>query len=77
MTERRPRAQMPAYVKALVAMMFGILAGGRQSWAGDMRPAPPTWRTPIGRLTPAFDRYVSRRSVQLFHLRSGKPPRDR
>lgn len=28
MTERRPRAQMPAFVKALVAMMFGILAGG-------------------------------------------------
>ena len=28
MTERRPRPQMPAFVKALVAMMFGILAGG-------------------------------------------------
>lgn len=28
MTERRPRSQMPAFVKALVAMMFGILAGG-------------------------------------------------
>ena len=28
MTERRHRAQMPAFVKALVAMMFGILAGG-------------------------------------------------
>ena len=28
MTERRPRAQLPAFVKALVAMMFGILAGG-------------------------------------------------
>ncbi|MDE2726805.1 MAG: hypothetical protein OXI19_02195 [Gemmatimonadota bacterium] len=28
MTERRSRPQMPAFVKALVAMMFGILAGG-------------------------------------------------
>lgn len=28
MTARRSRPQMPAFVKALVAMMFGILAGG-------------------------------------------------
>ena len=28
MTERRSRPHMPAFVKALVAMMFGILAGG-------------------------------------------------
>lgn len=28
MTERRPRAQMPGFVKALIVMMLGILAGG-------------------------------------------------
>lgn len=27
MAELRPRPRMPAFVKALVAMMFGILAG--------------------------------------------------
>ena len=44
MTDRRPRAQMPAFVKALVAMMFGILAGGAFNFMlGDQSADTPAF----------------------------------
>ena len=113
MTERRPRPQMPAFVKALVAMMFGILAGGAFNFMlGDQGADTPAFaiyggvagardlrysgqasitekvtagdhelatlgRRPWAGDHQSADGYLSRRSVQLFHLWSGNPPRDR
>ena len=66
MTERRPRAQMPAFVKALVAMMFGILAGGAFNFMlGDQ-----------GADTPAFAIYGGALALVIYlvqaRLRSRK-----
>ncbi len=66
MTERRPRAQMPAFVKALVAMMFGILAGGAFNFLlGDQ-----------GADTPAFAIYGGALALVIYivqaRLRSRK-----
>ena len=66
MTERRPRAQMPAFVKALVAMMFGILAGGAFNFIlGDQ-----------GADTPAFAIYGGALALVIYlvqaRLRSRK-----
>ena len=56
MTERRPRAQMPAYVRALVALMFGILAGGAFNFLlGDQ-----------GADTPAFAIYGGALALAIF-----------
>ena len=65
MTERRPRPQMPAFVKALVAMMFGILAGGAFNFMlGDQGADTPAFAIYGGVLAlviyvvfrPGFDR---------------------
>lgn len=66
MTNRRPRAQMPAFVKALVAMMFGILAGGAFNFMlGDQ-----------GADTPAFAIYGGALALVIYivqaRLRSRK-----
>ncbi len=66
MTDRRPRAQMPAFVKALVAMMFGILAGGAFNFMlGDQ-----------GADTPAFAIYGGALALVIYlvqaRLRSRK-----
>ncbi|MDD9948099.1 MAG: hypothetical protein OXU48_01040 [candidate division Zixibacteria bacterium] len=66
MTERRPRPQMPAFVKALVAMMFGILAGGAFNFMlGDQ-----------GADTPAFAIYGGALALVIYivqaRLRSRK-----
>ncbi|MXY96937.1 MAG: hypothetical protein F4Z29_04125 [Gemmatimonadetes bacterium] len=61
MTARRPRPQMPAFVKALVAMMFGILAGGAINFMlGDQ-----------GADTPAFAIYggVLAFAIYIVHAR--------
>ena len=60
MTERRPRAQMPAFVKALVAMMFGILAGGAFNFIlGDQ-----------GTDTPAFAIYGGALALVIYVIQA-------
>lgn len=60
MTERRPRAQMPAFVKALVAMMFGILAGGAFNFMlGDQ-----------GADTPAFAIYGGALALVIYIIQA-------
>jgi len=65
-TASRPRPQMPAFVKALVAMMFGILAGGAFNFMlGDQ-----------GADTPAFAIYGGALALVIYivqaRLRSRK-----
>lgn len=60
MTDRRPRAQMPAFVKALVAMMFGILAGGTFNFIlGDQ-----------GADTPAFAIYGGALALVIYVIQA-------
>ena len=60
MTERRPRPQMPAFVKALVAMMFGILAGGAFNFMlGDQ-----------GADTPAFAIYGGALALVIYVIQA-------
>ena len=60
MTDRRPRAQMPAFVKALVAMMFGILAGGAFNFMlGDQ-----------GADTPAFAIYGGALALVIYIIQA-------
>lgn len=66
MTERRSRPRMPAFVKALVAMMLGILAGGAFNFMlGDQ-----------GADTPAFAIYGGALALVIYivqaRLRSRK-----
>ncbi|MXY47665.1 MAG: hypothetical protein F4Y38_00055 [Gemmatimonadetes bacterium] len=43
-TERRPRPQMPTFVKALIVMMIGILAGGTLNFMlGDQGADTPAF----------------------------------